>query len=277
MLNRIRQARADLTEAERRVADWVLENPDSAVETTLALLAAAAGTSEPTVVRFCRVMGCSGFTDFKLKLARSLAAASTYVRSDIRPDDQAPEIIAKVTDQTISGLLRTRDNLSPQSVESSVLMLRRARQVLFCGVGASGVVALDAQHKFFRLGLLCTAHRDIPTIIQASAILGPRDCLVAVSNQGRSKSLLEAVGLAHRNGASTIAVTAASSPLAQAAEIALTVEVQEDAQTDTPMNSRLAHLMVLDVVQVRLALSLGAGAAQRLRTTKEVLQARSSF
>lgn len=272
MLNRIAQNRHALSTAERRVADWVLANPQRVVALPLARIAAAAGVSEPTVVRFCRSVGRKGFSDLKVRVAQDLASNAGLIHADVRDGDDATDILAKVMGSSIREMSSVQRNLDPRRVEQAVAVLSAADCIDFYGIGASGIVAEDAQNKFFRLGTPCVVYRDAPTLLQAAAIADERHAVVAVSKTGDSLPVVEACLQAGRNGARVIAVTSPMSPLAAAAEIAILLDVREDTNVYTPMSSRLAQLAVLDVIQVAYALALGPRGIDMLQRSKAALQ-----
>ena len=273
MLARIRQNLRSLSAAERRVADWVLKNPHRVVALPLARIAAAVSVSEPTVVRFCRSVGSKGFSDFKVRIAQDLATAETLVHADVRPGDDANNILTKVMGGSIRELSSVRRSLDAGRIEEAVEALSRAQRIEFYGVGASGIVVADAQNKFFRLGVPCTAYSDAPTMQQAAAVIDDRAAVVAVSKTGTSAPVILACQRAAANGAAVIAITAPLSPLAAAAHTSILLDVREDAGVYTPMSSRLAQLAVLDVMQVAFALALGAYGIDMLQRSKEALQA----
>jgi len=273
MLARIQQNLQSLSTAERRVADWVLRNPHRVVALPLARIAAATGVSEPTVVRFCRSVGSKGFSDFKVRVAQALASGDTPVHADVRPGDDANDILAKVMGFSIRELSALRRSLDAARIEEAVAALVRAQRIDFYGVGASGFVVADAQNKFFRLGVPCTAYSDAPTMQQAAAVTDDRAAVVAVSKTGASTPGIQACRRAAANGARVIAITSPLSPLATAAHTAILLDVREDTGVYTPMSSRLAQLAVLDVIQVALALALGARGIDMLQRSKEALQA----
>ncbi|MDZ7799268.1 MAG: SIS domain-containing protein [Trueperaceae bacterium] len=272
-LQAIEEAYPSLSPAGRRVADRVLREPDSVPRTTLAALARDCGVSEPTVIRFCRAVGCDGFADFKVRLAASIPARFASVELSLTPDSSAAEYAAKVVDASLAALMRLRSGLAPEQVETAVDALAGARRIEFYGVGASGVVALDAQHKFFRLSTPTTAHRDTHMQRMAAAVLGPGDVAVAFSNTGRSRVLIESMTLARRSGATTLAITASASHLAQACDLHVDVDSAEDTDVFTPMVSRLAHLVVVDVLALGVALRGNEQNATRLKRIKEALAA----
>lgn len=271
MLQRIEQIQDRLSTAERRVGDWVLRHPDQVASRTLAEIAEAANVSEPTIVRFCRSIGASGFRDFKMRLVQHLAANEHVVHADVSPDDKAEEIIAKVIGRSVKELVGVQRHLNAQRVESVIDALANSSRIEFYGIGASGYVAHDAQNKFFRLGLPCTAYNDSATLVQAASITGPSHAVVIISKTGETKSTVDAAHLANRRGASVITITSPGSTLAMTSELSLLVDIDEDTGLFTPMSSRLAQLAVLDVLQVALALRLGDQVSVSLDRTKRAL------
>ena len=249
----------------------MLAEPHVVVRAALATVANKSSASEPTVIRFCRSMGCSGYRDFKVRLAQDLASHQNYIHHDVEAGDPATQIVAKIAERTIHVLADTRDNLSSHAVDAATDVLHGARQIHFLGIGASGIVARDAQHKFFRLGIPCTAHADGPTILQAASIAHRSDCFVAISNSGQSPELIEACELINLGPARLVTVSAPGSSLSGLADIAVDVDTHEDGNVYTPTNSRLAHLLVLDILQVSVALRLGDAARENLRRTNQVL------
>src|SRR5699024_10872530 len=123
-------------------------------------LAAAVGVSEPTIVRFCRAVGCQGFQDLKLKLAQSLAAGASFGQFAISEEDTLTDYALKIFDTTLHTLIEVREHLNVDALEQAIAVMAQAQRVEFYGFGASGAVAADAQHKFFRLLLTGAAYSD---------------------------------------------------------------------------------------------------------------------
>jgi RpiR family carbohydrate utilization transcriptional regulator len=271
MLKRIADTLPDLSPAERRVGRWVLEHPKEAANTTLARLATECETSEPTVVRFCRRVGLSGFRELTIRLTEALSNPASYVHRDVSPDDSTSDAIIKVLDASIQSLIEMRSQLSSMPVDAAVNAMQSARQIAFAGLGASGHVAHDACHKFFRLGIPCTSLRDTTMILQFAAIAEPDDVLVLLSHTGRWVDFARAARLAKARGATVIALTNPESDVAREADLLFPCRVIEDTSVYTPMSSRLAQLALLDAIHVALALAKGDTASDNLRRSKDAL------
>ncbi|NWG74642.1 MAG: SIS domain-containing protein, partial [Rubrivivax sp.] len=162
------------------------------------------------------------------------------------------------------------------------------RRIEFYGVGNSGIVALDAQHKFFRLGVSAAAISDGHVQVMSATMLGPGDVAVFVSNSGASRDLLDVAEIVRRRGATSILITASGSPLALTAtaanQILLAADHPEDHERYSPMVSRLLHLVIVDILSTGVALRLGSAALRpmlqeikkNLRTTRYAPSARDA-
>lgn len=271
MLTTITNALPDLTPSEQRVGRWILQHPKEAANITLARLAAECKTSEPTVVRFCRRVGLGGFRELAIRLTEALSSPSTYLHRNVSADDSIADAVIKVMDTSIQSLVEMRAQLSSMPINAAVGAMKDARQIVFAGLGASGQVARDACHKFFRLGIPCTALHDTTMILQYAAIANSRDVLVLLSHSGRWQEFGRAAKMARERGATVIAVTSPDSVFAQEASLLFPCRVVEDTNIFTPMSSRLAQLALLDAIQVALALAQGDVAGDNLRRSKDAL------
>ena len=184
-----------LRKSELKVADFVLKNPLAVIRMRIVDLAEKAGVSEPTVVRFCRAVGCTGFQDFKLALAQQLASSPSYGQIAVTDTDSTREYTYKVFDSTVDTLLKVRDRLVLENLEAAVAAICAAGRVEFYGFGASAAVAFDAQHKFFRLQIRSAAYSDPHLQNMSATSLNPGDVIVAISQSGRSQALLDSMEL----------------------------------------------------------------------------------
>lgn len=261
ILEQIRRAVPTLSPAEKRVAEQVLAHPRTLLNDPIAEIARAANVSQPTVIRFCRTLGCEGLSDFKLRLASSLTGTVPLTHAQVTQTDSMVELGSKVLGNTASAILQVRDRLNRDSIERAIDLLNGARRIELFATGYYAPVALDAQFKFLRFGIACAASTDARLQALTAATLGPQDVLVVISHNGKVPELLEAVDLALACGAQVVAITASQSPLARKASVALLIEHEEDVATHVPMISRILHLLVIDILSVGLALRRENGAA----------------
>ena len=208
MLDRIKASIPALPPAEQRVAKLVLADARSFATLPVGELAERAHVSKPTVVRFCRSVGYDGLADFKRKLAGSVNEGVPFVHRSVDEDDKTGDIVVKVIDNAVSALLKYRNDAASHAFERAIGALTEAgrggRRIEFYGVGNSGIVAQDAQHKFFRLGVHAAAVSDGHVQVMSATMLAPGDCVVIISNSGQSRDLLDAAEIARRKGATLI-------------------------------------------------------------------------
>jgi RpiR family carbohydrate utilization transcriptional regulator len=280
LLDRIRASIPALPPAEQRVAKLLLVDPRSFASLPISLLALRSHVSKPTVVRFCRSVGYDGLADFKLKLAGSVNEGVPFVHRSVDQDDKPGDLIVKVIDNAVAALLKYRNSAAGHAFEQAIAALTGAgqshRRIEFYGVGNSGIVAQDAQHKFFRLGVNAAAVSDGHVQVMSATMLKAGDCAVVISNSGRSRDLIDAADIARRKGATVIVITASGSPLAQLAQshhqIVLAADHPEDFDRYSPMVSRLLHLTIIDILTTGVALRLGPGLRPMLQEIKRNLR-----
>ncbi|PID62240.1 MAG: transcriptional regulator [Gammaproteobacteria bacterium] len=257
MLAKTKSALPNLRKSEQKVARVVIDDPESCVQSSIQSLARAAGVSEPTVIRFCRALGCSGFQQFKLKLAQDIASRGTFFYRDVTTEDSAGELAQKIIDGAVASLVQIRNNVDEQPIDEAVRLYESCERVEFYGSGGSAVVAEDAQLKFFRLGKPAIAYADPHVQHASAALLDKHSLVIAISHSGRSSDILKSVEIAQQARAQVIAVTATRSPLADISDVALTVDVDEDSDIFSPVKTRLAQMVMLDILAVGVAVRGG--------------------
>ena len=267
----ISDALPNLRRSERKVADFVLKDPLLVIHMRIVDLAQKATVSEPTVVRFCRAVGCSGFQDFKMALAQQLAASPSYGQIAVTEHDSTREYTHKIFDSSVDTLLKVRDNLVLETLESAVNAIYAAQRVEFYGFGASAAVAFDAQHKFFRLQITSAAYADPHLQNMSATSLRSGDVVIAISQSGRSRALLDSMELAQQSGGVVIALSPTGSPVAKMANISIQIDAEEDNQIYIPLSSRIAHLAVIDVLAIGVAQKKGPQLDQHLLRLKSGL------
>jgi len=279
MLERIKACLPSLAPAEQRVAKLVLSDPRSFAQQPISELAQRAHVSKPTVVRFCRSVGYDGLSDFKLKLAGSVSEGVPFIHRSVDADDKTSDIMVKVIDNTVAAFLKYRNDARTAAMEKATTALMQAyaqgKRIEFFGVGNSGIVAQDAQHKFFRLGINTMAYSDGHMQVMGATLLCPGDCVVIISNSGRTRDLMDACDIARKHGATTIVITASGSPLAAAGHIHLAADHPEGFDRYSPMVSRLLHLLIIDILATCVALAIGGDKLQpMLREMKDNLRSK---
>jgi RpiR family transcriptional regulator, carbohydrate utilization regulator len=266
MLERVKASLSSLAPAEQRVGKLLLNDPRAFANLAISVLADRAHVSKPTVVRFCRSMGYDGLSDFKLKLAGSVNEGVPFIHRSVDADDKTGDVMVKVIDNTVAAFLKYRNDAITGSIEKAATALAETyttgRRIEFYGAGNSGIVAQDAQHKFFRLGVNAIAYSDGHMQVMSASMVGAGDCVVVISNSGRTRDLMDACDIARKNGATTIVITTSGSPLASAGNIHLAADHPEGFDKYSPMVSRLMHLMIIDILATCVALRIGGSKLQ---------------
>ena len=272
LVNVITDALPGLNKSERKVAEAILSDPESATGSSIASLAKRANVSEPSVNRFCKRFNTAGFPDFKLKLAKSLVSGVRFVNRNVDPNDTVKSYTPKIFDSTINDLALIRDSIDHSVVNAVVDQLIQAKRVYFFGLGTSGSVARDAENKFFRFNLPVSFHDDVLMMRMLASTGSAGDVFFVISHTGRTKEIIDIAEIASNNGATVIALTSSSSPLTAVSSIALEVDVPENTDEYMAMTSRIVHLVVLDVLATGFTLRRGPDFLPHLEKIKNSLK-----
>ncbi|BAE74544.1 putative HTH-type transcriptional regulator YbbH [Sodalis glossinidius str. 'morsitans'] len=272
MLEKINTHLELLSKSERKVAEVILLSPQTAIHSSIAILARTADVSEPTVNRFCRRLGSKGYPDFKLHLAQSLANWTLYVNRNVDEDDSVDSYTHKIFESAMASLEQVKNSLDIAAVNRAVDLLTQAKKISFFGLGASAAVAHDAMNKFFRFNIPVVYSEDI--VLQRMSCMNSSegDVVVLISHTGRTKILVELSALVRENDATVIAITSPRSPLALEASLTLELDVPKDTNMFMPMTSRLAQLTVIDVLATGFTLRRGAKFRDNLKRVKDALK-----
>jgi len=267
MLTRIQAHLPNLSKSERLVGNWILANPMAALEQDTRSLALQIDVSQPTLVRFARSLGCDGFQDFRMRLARSLGetrAAAPVTLLSIAESPDVASLAHKLVEFTSHAFLQLNDQLDAHRLEQAVDALDRAAKVNFFGFGNAVSVANDAMRRFMRLEMQVSACTDSQLQSLAAGQLRPGDVVVLISQQGRHPELAQILAAAHGRGATCIALTTSNSPLEGSADIALCIDIPDSGDALTPSTAQLAQLLIIDILAIALAARRSERIAQAL-------------
>lgn len=255
---RIRNARIHLSRSEARVADCALAQPNWFVNSSISAIAQQAKVSQPTVIRFCRSVGCDGLQDFKLKLSGSLNGESAVQFESVALQDSVAQIANKVLGNTASALLTLRQEVAPDTVEQVMNCLQQARRVDVFGLGSSAPVADDAQYKLIRSGINASARTDAYMMSLCAARLGAEDIAFFISRSGQTTELINAAELAKNQGATIISMCPVKTALAKKSDLVIVLNTDEHRHHNKPaMLTRILQLALIDVIAVGLSLRAG--------------------
>jgi RpiR family carbohydrate utilization transcriptional regulator len=271
VLAQIAKSVDSLGPAELRLAEVIQDDPHSVTKMSISTLAARAEVSDPTVIRFCRRLGCNGFPDFKLRLAQGIVQGTPYVHREIGEGDSTKVITRKIFGSTIATLASVLEAFDLAAADKAIQALARAHRLDFFGTGPSSIVARDAQQKFMHLDVPSVFQADTHMQIMSASTLSSTDVAVCFSYSGRTVDVVQCANIARKSGAAVIGVTRSGSPLARACTINLFVDTLENPSMFPAMTTRLAHLVVVDILSTGVTMRRGPGIADRLRIMKEAV------
>jgi len=272
-LLRIKTASEIFKPAERSVAEFVLANPEQVMQMSVSEAARDIGVGESTVIRFCRSLGYKGYQEFKLRLAQDLVEPVEFIHENITFDDSTSDLAQKVFQTNIQAVGDTMKALDADMIEVAAKALAQARRVDIYGVGYSSFTALDAKLKFVRLGMIADAYGDAHLQAMAAASLRRSDVAIGISQSGSTKDVVDALAVARKAGATTIAITNFSpSPITRASDVVLLTASHESPLGGEVLTSRIAQLCVLDVLSVAVAVTLGEGCLDLIKKTSEAVK-----
>lgn len=272
-LEMVRTARPMLRKSDAKVADLILADPFRILETSVSAAAKLAGVSQPTVIRFCVAVGFSGYQEFKLRLAQSLALGRAATHSVISDTDTLGGVADKIFEYTMTSLDWARQHLDREALAQTVDMLAGAASIEFFGFGASAIVAMDAQQKFPLFGVPCRAQSDSHQQIMTASMLRPGDVVVVISNTGRTRQIVEVAQVARANGGKVVGIVGAEGPVSAVCDVTLIVETLDNTNVYTPTTSRIAALVLIDILSTAVALRRDSGHMGRLDRMKQRLNA----
>ncbi len=257
MLKQVAKARHSLTKAELRVAEIVLKQPEDVITMTMVDLKKIADVSDPTIVRFCRRFECSGYQEFKVRLAQGLSPEPPFTHRPIGLGDSVADAVEKILTNSINAIKRFASDVDPAAVEAAADRLLGARGVFLLSLGISDTLAFDAEHKLFRLGLHCrTVFGDQRQMLLAPTLRSD-EAAVFFSHSGATRALVTVATMARSNGVATIAITAPHSHLARACDITIAVPRYEHSELYTPLTARLNHFLVINMLVAAIGLKQG--------------------
>lgn len=277
---RVRSLLPSLPPAERRVGQRLIDDSGQVANSTITELAQACGTSETTIIRFCRAIGFSGYPELRLTLATEAGRAegeghSREVGSDIGPGDTLEQVVEKIAYADARAVEETAGQLDAAALEQVVDALVAAAKIDIYGVGASAFVAFDFQQKLHRIGRVSYAWSDTHIALTSAALLRPGDVAIGISHTGATADTVDALGEAKRQGATTVALTNfPRSPVARVADFVLTTAARETTFRSGATASRLAQLTVVDCMFVGVAQRTYEQTRTALTATREAVRER---
>lgn len=272
IFERIRENKALLRDSEEKVANYILTHWQEVLHLPITELAERIRVSEATIVRMCKKLGLRGFQELKIALATEKVQPIKTVHQAVQEGDSLETILKKVFSANIRAMEATLNVISVKELERAIEVISKARQIQIYGLGGSGPVALDAQHKFMKTGIPTVAYIDSHMMAMSASILESEDVVIGISASGSSKDIFEALALAKNRGATTIGITHyAKTPLDRVLDIKLSVSSEETFYRTESTSARIAQLSIIDTLYIGVALRMLDRTIENLRLTREAI------
>ena len=275
LLTKIELALGQLSAAERRIGEYIIQQPDAIPHMTTKELSEKSGVSEATIIRFCKSIGMGSFKSFKLALMKDLALSDTNLTdfSVLQQKDSPYDLFHKVIHVNKSAIESCADSMDRKELMKAVDALKAAQKIVFFGVGGSSTAAVDAQYKFMRLGYQSITSLDFHYMLSLIPHLTENDVFVAISTSGQTKDVLELARFAKKRGAKVIAITNLNkSPLYKEADIRLcTPNVEQDFRIGST-SSRMTQLTVVDTLYMSVFHYLGENVRQQYYDARKEME-----
>ncbi|TDL33175.1 MurR/RpiR family transcriptional regulator [Jeotgalibacillus sp. S-D1] len=268
-----------LPPSEKKLADFIINHPHEVIYLTVAQLGEASGTSSAAVIRLCKSLGLKGFQELKLRISGDLHKDQDDEFSDIQPREDQESIVQKVTNNSIQAIKETTELVNYESLGKAVEAMQNAERIHFFGVGASGIIAKDAQQKFIRMNKATSAFTDIHNAGMYIANAKRNDVVFGISFSGETHETAKIMELARQKGATTISLTRyGSSPVTEQAEINLFISASREIPApfrSGATSSRLAQLHMIDILFTSVVTDQYEEASvylEEIKTTMEFLK-----
>ena len=260
----------EMGKAEKRIADWIFENPGKIISLSIVELAELCRCSEATIVRFSKRLGLSGYQELKISLASEGGGSS--ISLSITEDDSPFDMYQKICNDIYLSFEMTKKSLNPEALALACKKISEANKIVIFGLGNSAAIATDASHKFLRAGLNAVAYSDNHMQVIAASHLTENDVVIGISHSGSSKDIVDALKIAKEHNATTIAITnSGKSPILKQSDIVLATSSNETEYNILALNSRIAQLSIIDTLYFYIVYNRSEDALKSIQETEHSL------
>jgi RpiR family carbohydrate utilization transcriptional regulator len=258
LITKINDEMNSYTPRYKQVAHTILTHPREIKFMSISEAAELSEVSNPTILRFCRLLGFKGFKEFKLKMAEEEGFFNKNLFQNSLPQRDAPAFIRQMGSVTITAIDEVIQMLARQDINSAISRLANAKKIEFWGQCASAAVAQDAYNKFFTVGIPCYVTTENTMQRMSASLFGSNDVIVAISHTGINAELVKNIDLSKKQGAFVLGISLENSPVAKACTQTISINITEKGDLFSAMVLRMAHIFVLDTLAVGVLLYKGA-------------------
>ncbi|MBX7360134.1 MurR/RpiR family transcriptional regulator [Clostridium chauvoei] len=268
-----------VTKSDRQLIKYIKENKEAVIYKSISEIANDNNIGEATVTRFTKKMGFLGFQDFKVTLATEISNKSTkrIINNNIDNNESVEETSKKLLQCNIDVLQQTNELINFKDIHICSEYIKEASRVYFFGIGYSGIIALDSNYKFMRIGVNSCSYQDSHTIMMMASIANKDDLVIAISHTGETDEIIKAVNLVKENGCKVISITQDKpSRLKDVSDINLSYVSAEIIFETGAVSSKLAQIYLIDLVYTQVVKDMDTTAIERkVRTTEAIDQLRN--
>lgn len=263
-----------LPPSEQKIAKYIIEHPQEAINLTAIELGKRSKTSGAAVIRLCKSLDLKGFQDLKFRIAGDLQKTTHEGFRDIKPNEPLLSIIEKMTNNSIQTIRETAEMMNSDELEKAVTLLANARNIHLIGVGASGIIAKDAQQKFLRIDKTAHAFNDMHMAATLVANATEDDVVVGISFSGETFEVARVLELAKKQNIATISLTKyGSSTVTKFADIRLySSATKEPTFRSGATSSRIGQLQVMDILFLCVAAQRYDDSVEKIDATREAIR-----
>jgi len=253
VLDKILSVYGNLFEAEKKIADYVINNSEKVIEMTVSELANKSNVSEATIIRFCKKCDFRGFHDLKISIAKEMVSLEETNISNDLDTNNIEQSLQNILANKIEELKQTISMMNGDIIKEILEIIKNARIVQFTAVGNTIPVAMDGAYKFNQLGISSVVNTIWETQLAYTYTLTENDVVIAISNSGSSKKLVTLLDIANEKGATTISITNhEKSPLANKSTYHINTATREKLFLDEFSFSRVSAMVVIEALYLLL-------------------------
>lgn len=263
-----------LTKTEKKIAEYVTQNPDKIIYQSINELGEVTNSSDASIIRLCKKLGFKGYQELKISTAKDTIRPLSKILEGVNSEDGPDDVIRKCFQETIETLNMTMTNLNNFEFVAAATVITNAHRIYVFGLGSSAPVAHDIAHKFLRIGLEAYSYSDSHFQMIAACTLTKNDVVIGISHSGSSIDIVQALEFAKKKGATTICITNQSnSPITQTnvSDIKLFTSSHETKYRVVGLSSRLAQLAIADALYVYIGLKRGESTIKNFEMVDEAL------
>lgn len=195
---------ATLNNLEMSVYNFVIKNRDTIIFMTIRELAEASGVSTTTVLRFCRKLGCEGYSEFRIRFKLYLA------QNDTRQHHFG-------TGEIISFFKSINNSEFETLLDTATDIIIASERIIFVGAGTSGAMAKYGARFFSNVGKFSN-HIDDP-YFPVTSDMAKNALAIVLSVSGETAEILRFASQFSLHNCKVLSVTAhEGSPLAKLAD-----------------------------------------------------------